>query len=65
MPLAATWMDLEIIIPSEVSQRKTNTIWYHLHVESSKMIHMNLYTKQKQAHRRRKQTYSYQRGKRG
>ena len=26
MPLAATWMDLEIIILSEVSKRKTNTI---------------------------------------
>ena len=24
MPFAATWMYLEIIIPSEVSQRKTN-----------------------------------------
>ena len=26
IPSAATWMDLEIIIPSEVSQRKTNII---------------------------------------
>ena len=26
MPFEATWMDLEIIILSEVSQRKTNTI---------------------------------------
>ena len=33
MPFAATWMQLEILILSEVSQRKTNTI-YHLHVES-------------------------------
>ena len=26
MPFAATCMDLEIIIPSEVSQRKTNIV---------------------------------------
>ena len=26
MPFAATWMDLEMIIPSEVSQRKTDII---------------------------------------
>ena len=34
LPFAATWMDLEIIILSEVSQTKTNTIWYHLYVEA-------------------------------
>ena len=33
MPFAATWMDLEIIILSEVSQTKTNIV-YHLYVES-------------------------------
>ena len=32
IPFAATWMSLEIIILSEI--RKTNTIWYHLYVES-------------------------------
>ena len=36
MPFAATWMDLEIIILSKVSQRKTNIIWYHLYMESKK-----------------------------
>ena len=45
MPFAATWMDLEIIILSEVSQ--TNIQCYHLYVESKKMIQMNLFTKQK------------------
>ena len=35
-PFAATWMDLEIIILSEVRPRKTNIIWYHLYVESKK-----------------------------
>ena len=29
-------MDLEIIILGEVSQRKTNIVCYHLHVESLK-----------------------------
>ena len=31
-----SWIDLEIIILSEVKRRKTNIIWYHLHVESNK-----------------------------
>ena len=35
MLFAATWMELEII-PSEVSQTKTNIIQYHLHVEYKK-----------------------------
>ena len=30
MPFAVTWMDLEI---SEISQIKTNIIWYHLSVK--------------------------------
>ena len=36
LPFVAIWMDLENIMFSERSQRKTNTIWYHLHVESKK-----------------------------
>ena len=38
MPFTATQMNLEKIILSEVSQKKTNT-WYHLHMESK-----NIYT---------------------
>ena len=34
MPFAATWVQLEISVLSEVRKRKTNTIWYHLCVES-------------------------------
>ena len=33
---AATWMGLEIIMLSEVGQRDTKIIYYHLHVESKK-----------------------------
>ena len=36
MPFASTWMDLEIIILSEVNQTEKANIIYHLHVESLK-----------------------------
>ena len=55
---------LEMIILSEVSQRKTDIIGHHLYVETKKMIRMNLLTKQKQNYRHRR-TYGYQRGKAG
>ena len=47
MPFVTTWMDIEIIILSKISQRKTNIIWYHLYVESVNMVQMNLFRKQK------------------
>ena len=31
-------MDLEGIMLSEISQRKMNTVWYHLYVESKKFF---------------------------
>ena len=34
-PFAATWIDLEIIIVSEVTQTKIR--WYHLYVESKRI----------------------------
>ena len=36
MQFAATEMDPEIIILSEVNQTKTSNIWYHLYEESKK-----------------------------
>ena len=58
MSFAATWINLDIIILSEVSQTKTD-IWYHLYVKSKKMTQMNLFTKQKETHKLREQTSGY------
>ena len=69
MPLAATWMDLEIIILSEVSQTEKDK--YHVILLTSgiqkKMTQMNLFTKQNRLTdvETNKQTYGYQRGKGG
>ena len=61
LPFAATWMGLKNIILGEVNQTKTNintiTCMWNL-----KIIQMNLYTKQKQTHRNRKEIYGQQRG---
>ena len=62
MPFAATWMDREIIILSEISQtEKDKNHMILLILEFKHMIQMNLFTKQKQTHRHGKQTYGYQR----
>ena len=45
------------------SQRKTNIIWYHLYVESKKIIQMNSFTNQKLTRRHWKQAHGYQRQK--
>ena len=36
LPFATAEMDLKGIMLSEISQRKTNAIWFHLYVESKK-----------------------------
>ena len=60
LPFAATWMDLEGIMLSEISQRKTNTIWYHLYVESKEYNKLVNMTKKKLTHRYGEQTGGYQ-----
>ena len=50
MPFAITWMNLEGIVLSEISQTKTNTVCYHLHVESKKYNKLVNITKKKQTH---------------
>ena len=60
VPFAATWMDPEIIIESEVSQRQTNVMIVFIYKWSLKNDKNKLFfffSKQKQTHR--KQTYVY------
>ena len=61
MPFTATWMDLETVILSEVSQTEKDK--YHMisliYGILKKMVQMNLSTKQKESYRCRKQTYGY------
>ena len=65
LPFATTWMEPEIIILSEVSHTEEDK--YHMISLIcgifKKMVQINSFTKQKQTHRLRKQTYGYQRGK--
>ena len=50
-----------MILLSTASQTKTGIIRYYFYVEPKKVIQMNLFTKQKQVHR--KQTMVYKKGK--
>ena len=63
MPFAATWMQLEVIL-SEVSQTEKNKHHYITYMWNLilKTMEVNVFTKQKQTHRHRKEIYSYQRG---
>ena len=42
------WMDVETVILSEVSQRKTKKVYLYMYVESRKMIQMNVSAEQEQ-----------------
>ena len=48
-------MDLEIIMVSEVNQRR-NIVWHPLYADLKKMMQMNLFTKQKWTHSLREWT---------
>ena len=63
MPLAAAWMQLEIIILSEVSQtEKDKNHMLSLMCGVQNMAQKNLSTEQKQTCRHREQTYACQVG---
>jgi len=52
MLFAGTWVELEIIMLSEIRHRKTNMLWYCLYAESLK--NDTKFGKEKQTHRLRK-----------
>ena len=63
MSFAATWIDLDIIILTDVIQKKTNIVWHHLYAKSQKKkVQMNLFMKEKHTQRT---NYSYQVGEVG
>ena len=51
MSFAATWMQVEIIILSKVSQKKTNTIRYHLYVKSKILHNESIYEAEPESQR--------------
>ena len=55
-------MDLENIMLSEIGQTQKDKYCISLTCAVYKIIQMNVYVKQKQTHRYRKQTCGYQRG---
>ena len=59
-PFAETWMDLEIIILSEVARQKIQISYDITYVNSKKqIIQVILFTKQKQTHGLQKYIYGY------
>ena len=58
MPFAATKLDLDIIILSEVRQRRRNIIWYPLYVKSKKKLYKWTYLQNRKKHILREWIYS-------
>ena len=65
MSFAATWVDPEFIIESDLRQRKTKMIWYHFYVEFFLSDTNELIYKTEADSQTRKQTYGYQRRRGG
>ena len=65
MLFITTWMYLEIVIQSEVSQRKTSIIYECICMKSRKMVLMNVFTQKKWRHRGREQFDGHSKAKRG
>ena len=63
MPFAATWMNLKIILLSEVSQTKTVIILYHLYVKSRGKKDTNALIYKTEISPQTQKTDSSQRGK--
>jgi len=57
------WSDLAAAAKIITLSQTQRNIIYYLYMESQKMVQMHLFTKQKQIHWHRKQTYGYQRKK--
>ena len=44
--LVFIWLDLESVVQSEVGQKQENTIYEYIHMESRKIVLMNLFAGQ-------------------
>ena len=62
LPFGTAWSNLEVIMLSELSQ--TNTVLYHLYMESKKYNKLKNIRKKKQTHRYWEQTSGYTSGER-
>ena len=59
------WMNLEPILQNEVSQKKINTVYQSIFMESRKMVPKNLFARQQWINRQRTNLWTQGEGKRG